>query len=165
MKKYTNIFLVAVVLIFGLFGASNAQAAVDFENTSSCWPDVVQAMVGTGNNQGQTSCNQWLSNPNVNPGGNLWVGVYIHNTGNTASNNTNVSLTKNETSQNSFSFQGTVSGGGSTISGSATANINSPSDQDFNLQSVKLYINQHLCLKHDKNASLLLPVESAAASS
>ncbi len=62
MKKYTNIFLVAVVLIFGLFGASNAQAAVNFENTSGCWPDVVQVMEGQ--NGTPSLCGDWMASQN-----------------------------------------------------------------------------------------------------
>ncbi len=132
-----------IFLAFGvLFSSAKVEAAVQFANTSACWPDVVQAMPGNSYQQNQTNCSDWLGNPAINPGGTLWVGVYIRNTGSTAANNATVSLTKNETSTNNFSFYGTLSGGGSSISGNATAQVSGSTDQDLTLQSVKLYINQ-----------------------
>jgi hypothetical protein len=142
MKKITSLMFGAV-LVLGVFAfATPSHAAVQFSNTSSCWPDVVQAMPGNSAQQNQTNCSDWLGNPTINPGGTLWVGVYIRNTGSSAATNTNISLTKTQNGQNNFSFHGSVNGGGSSISGNATAAISGSGTQDFTLQTVKLYINQ-----------------------
>jgi len=142
MKKYKNIFLTVVVLIFGLFGASNAKAAVNFENTSGCWPDVIQMMEAQNGNSASL-CGDWMASQNpltVTPGDNFWVGFYIHNTGSTSASNVEATLSMNETSQNNFNLSGSISGGDS-ISGSAQVEISGNSDQTPDLYSVKVYVN------------------------
>lgn len=131
MKKTIFIFSLAL-----LFMGSNSFAA--FNNVSNDCPTVTVSNVttGYGTNPNVNGCEPY-SSINANPGDEIAVSIYYHNTGSVAANNVRISLSKspNSGSASTHSFYATISSDQGGASGSGQVQINSSTDLQFSRAS------------------------------
>ena len=127
------IFAFFAVVFFVAFPTHVGMAYSTWNGFGNDCPTVTVGFPGTNN----STC--WAPSITASAGQTINVRIYYHNTSTSPISNTIVHLNNPTGTASSFSFSGSVSGGGSSASNQGPVTVNLPSPQSLTLSQVKWF--------------------------